>query len=204
MTGHGFTTINPCCVSLDGSRDEAGHGFLFHHCHLLISNGAILVGSQLDGAVLDNANLQNAVLQDASLQSFQGRSASLQGIKAQGASFVRANLSGADLTRAQMEARAYLFTLSGSSSVQQLVTELDQKAYPQLDLIQAFTSHGVTLSTASPVKVLLKGQCWQIQDPNGPYVLLLNTTGNLDVSSASTDLRPAVLRQAICLGTKAP
>ncbi|MDQ6644236.1 MAG: pentapeptide repeat-containing protein, partial [Chloroflexota bacterium] len=167
------------------------------------ANGAILASSQLDGAVLDQANLQDAVMQDASLQSFQGHSASLRGIKAQGASFVRANLSGADLTRAQMGATAYLFTLSGSS-VQQLVTELDQDAYPQPDLIQVFTAHGVTLSSASPVKVLLKGKRWQIQDANGPYVLLLNMTGDLDVSSASDDLRPAVLRQAICLGTKAP
>ncbi len=167
------------------------------------ANGAILVGSHLDGAVLDKANLQDAVLQGASLQSFHGRNASLQEIKAQGASFVGAKLSGADLTRAQLDAKAYLFTLSGPS-VQQLTTELDHYPFAQPDLVQAFTDQGITISPEDPVTVQTKGQSWQIQDPNGPYVLLVNTAEDLDVFLARPDLRPAVLRGAICQGTTAP
>jgi uncharacterized protein YjbI with pentapeptide repeats len=155
---------------------------------------AILVGSRLDKAVLDKANLRGAVAQGAVL-----RGASLQDIKAQGASFVRADLSGADLTRAQLGARAYLFALPGS-----FASQLDKAPYVTPDLVKAFAGHGVTLSPEDPVTVLMAAGRWQIEDVNGPYDLLANAAGAIDVFWAHPGQRPAVLRGALCQGTRAP
>jgi uncharacterized protein YjbI with pentapeptide repeats len=156
--------------------------------------GALLAGCTLDKCVLDGAHLEGAVAVGASL-----RGASLQGVSAQGASFVRADLSNADLTRAKMGATAYLFTLPGS-----FATELDTKPYAQPDLVQAFAAAGTTISPEDAVEVETAGSRWQLQDPHGPYDLLLNPAGSIDVFWASPDLRPAILRGAICLQTKAP
>ncbi|HEX8199493.1 MAG TPA: pentapeptide repeat-containing protein, partial [Isosphaeraceae bacterium] len=148
---------------------------------------------RLDQAVLDHADLREAVALGASL-----RGASLRGVDAQGASFVRADLSGADLTRAKMGARAYLFTLAGT-----FAAELDQRPYPQPDLLQAFQAQGSPIAPGAPVAVLAQGKRWQIRDDGGPYLLLLGAVG-IDVFWAAADLRPAVLRDATCQGTTAP
>ncbi|HEY2578992.1 MAG TPA: pentapeptide repeat-containing protein [Streptosporangiaceae bacterium] len=158
------------------------------------AGGAILVGTRLDKAVLDNANLTGAIAQRAVL-----RGASLRNARAQGASFVRADLSGADLTRAQLGARAYLFALPGS-----FASQLDKIPYVTPDLVKAFAGHGVTLSPEDPVIVLMVGKRWQIEDVNGPYDLLANAGGTIDVFSAHPGQRPAVLRGAVCEGTRAP
>lgn len=156
--------------------------------------GALLAGCKLDGAVLDGANVRGAVAVGASLIG-----ASLKGVDAQGASFVRADLTRADLTRARLGARAYLFTLPGT-----FATELDSKPYVQPDLVQAFQGHGITLSPEDAVDVLVKGARWQVQDAAGPYDLLAQASGGIDAFWASPDLRPAVLRGALCRQAKAP
>ena len=161
------------------------------------AGGAILAGCHLDGAKLDGGNLSNAIATDA---HFMG--ASLVGVTAQGASFVRADLSSADLTRAKMGAKAYLWQLNDPGG--KLAGELDQYPYPRADLMAAFKAKGVTLHDNAPVSVLTKGERWEIADPQGPYLLIAGTDKGIDVFNDSPDLRPAILRRALCQHTKAP
>jgi uncharacterized protein YjbI with pentapeptide repeats len=158
-------------------------------------NGAILAGCKLNKAVLDNAKLTGAIAVGA---SFVG--ASLKGTEAQGASLTRADLTNADLTRAQLGARAWLFDLTAST----FVPDLQDKKFVQPPLIDAFKQQGVTLLPADAVTIVEPGKRWTISDPNGPYALILNAAGKIDIFWASPDLRPATLRGAICRGTKAP
>lgn len=156
--------------------------------------GVLLSGAKLDGATLDGADLSGAVAVGASLVG-----ASLRGTIARGASFVRADLSSADLTRVQMGARAWLFALAPS-----FATDLDTKRYAQPALVAAFATGGVTISPEDVVTVVAAGARWQVVDHAGPYDLALGASGVIDVFSASPDLRPASLRGARCLQTKAP
>jgi uncharacterized protein YjbI with pentapeptide repeats len=157
--------------------------------------GANLAGCKLDDATLDGANLRGAVAVGASLTG-----ASLVGVDAQSALFIRADFTRADLTRARMGARAYVFTLPGT-----FAAELDTYRYVQDDLAQKFlVPGGIKLSPNDEVEVLAKGARWRVLDPKGPYDLILQAAGGIDVFNASPDLRPAVLRGAVCLQTKAP
>lgn len=156
------------------------------------AGGAILSGAKLDDVQLDGATLKGAIAIGA---SFTG--ATMPGIKAQGACFARADLSGADLTRAQLGANAYLFSLAAS-----LAANLDTHAYPQPDLIKAFSEKGVTLPDADPVTAIQKGRRWEIADAAGAYVLAVNAAGSIDVFLAGQ--APATLTGAVCQGTKAP
>jgi uncharacterized protein YjbI with pentapeptide repeats len=158
-------------------------------------NGAVLANCKLNKAVLDNAKMTGAIAVRA---SFVG--AFLKGTEAQGASLIRADLTNADLTRAQLGARAWLFDLTASA----FVPDLQDKKYVQPALIDAFKQQGVTLLAADAVTIVEPGKRWNISDPNGPYVLLMNAGGKIDIFSANPDLRPATLRGAVCRGTKAP
>jgi uncharacterized protein YjbI with pentapeptide repeats len=160
--------------------------------------GASLAGgnfSQADlrGLILDGANLKDIVAVGAKL-----RGSSLVGANGQGAVFVRADLSGAVLTRARLGARAYLCSVPGS-----FAGELDTRPYPGRDLVQACGAQGVPISPEAPVAVLAAGKRWRIQDAGGPYLLVLSPSGQIDLFSERVDLRPAVLRAAVCEGTKA-
>jgi uncharacterized protein YjbI with pentapeptide repeats len=156
------------------------------------AGGAILSGAKLDGAQLDGATLKGAIAIGASF-----RGATMPGIKAQGACFARADLSGADLTRAQLGSNAYLFSLPAS-----LAVGLDNRPYPQRDLLDAFSAKGVTLSDADPVTVVQKGARWEIADAAGMYVLAVGAAGSIDVFLAGQ--AAATLTGAICQGTRAP
>jgi uncharacterized protein YjbI with pentapeptide repeats len=158
------------------------------------ASGAILAGAVLDRAVLDGATLARVV---AVGTSFIG--ASLKGVNAQGALFIRADLTNADLTRAKMGAKAWLFAIAGTFS-----KDLDEKKFVQPPLIEAFRQQGVTLQPSDAVQVIEIGQRWTISNPAGPYVLVMNASSQIDVFSASPDLRPATLRDANCRGTRAP
>jgi len=160
------------------------------------AGGAMLAGCQLDNAILDGANLTGVVALGASF-----RGASLRGVTAQNASFVKADFSFADLTRAKMGAKAWLFSLPNS-----FVKELNENPYAPQDLVGAFATNGVNVSLQHAITVIAKGQRWEIQDAAGPYVLSLslNPAGSIDVFNANPNLVPAVLTDAICLGTKAP
>ena len=157
------------------------------------AGGAIMSGCQLDEAVLDGADLAGVIAVGATLTG-----AKLRGTSAYGASFAHADLSNADLTRAQMGARAYLFTLPAT-----FADELDADRFAQPDLVRAFAKQGVTISADDDVKVVTVKARWQLADPHGPYDLVLNASGAIDVFSASPTLRPAVLRRAICAQTQA-
>ncbi|MEO3787247.1 pentapeptide repeat-containing protein [Actinocorallia sp. B10E7] len=157
------------------------------------AGGALLSGCHLDGAVLDGADLTGAIAAGATLTF-----ASLQGADAQGSSFAHADLSNADLTRARMGAKAWLFALDRS-----FAAELDTRPYAQPDLVAAFAAKGVKISSEDPVRVVSAGRRWQLADPHGPYDLLLDQPQAIDVFSVSANRRPAVLRRATCLQTRA-
>jgi uncharacterized protein YjbI with pentapeptide repeats len=157
------------------------------------AQGALLSGCRLDNAVLDGADLTGAIADGATLTF-----ASLRGTIAQAASFARADLSHADLTRVRMGAKAWLFTVPAA-----MATDLDTKPYAQPALVTAFANSGVRIRPEDPVRVVTPGQRWQITDPRGLYDLLLNQTPAIDVFNADPNLRPAVLRGAVCLQTTA-
>lgn len=156
------------------------------------AGGALLTGAKLDGAQLDGATLKGAIAIGARL-----RSASMQGVRAQGACFARADLSSADLTRAQLGSNAYLFSLAAT-----FADRLDDRPYPQPDLVAAFAAKGVKLSDQDPVTVVRKGARWEIADAAGTYVLAMNAAQSIDVFLAGQP--PATLTGAVCQGTKAP
>jgi uncharacterized protein YjbI with pentapeptide repeats len=157
-------------------------------------SGALLALAKLDMSVFEGAKLAEAIATGASLKG-----ANLRGIEAPGAVFVRANLSGADLTRARLGAKAWLFPIEG-----RFAAGLDTRPFVQPDLIAEFQRQGVTLQPADAVQIVALGERWLIADVAGPYALYRNPQGEIDVFRASANLRPAVLRGAICLGTKAP
>jgi len=155
--------------------------------------GAILAGTDLTGAILDGADLSNIVATGAIL-----RKASMKNIRGPNAVLIRADLSGADLGQASLGAKTYLFQIASS-----FAKDLGGNAFPTQALIDAFAQSGKTLAAAAPISILSAGARWEIGDPDGPY-LLIQVTAGIDVFLAAPDLIPAVLRGAICLGTKAP
>ncbi|MHA6195109.1 pentapeptide repeat-containing protein [Pseudomonas wadenswilerensis] len=150
-----------------------------------------LVASQVANAVLDKADLTGVLAIDA---SFKG--ASLKNARGQGANFVRADFSAADLGQAQLGAKQFLFALPASYRA-----DLQQN-YPDTALLAAFSQQGVPLSPRSPIEVLSTGERWQIDDPSARYLLILNDLG-ISVFLVASSLSPAVMYQALCLGTKA-
>ena len=155
---------------------------------------ALMEGTTLDNAMLDGANISNAVMLSASL-----RSASMQQVTAQGTNLINADLSYANLNQAQMGSRAFLFFLDDSFKDQ-----LNTYAYPQNDLVAAFSAQGVTLDPNAPIVVLDIGERWNIDDStNGPFSLNLDETEQIAVFQNSANLPPAILAEATCLGTQA-
>jgi uncharacterized protein YjbI with pentapeptide repeats len=98
-----------------------------------------------------------------------------------------------------MGAKSWLFAIAGS-----FATELDSHPFVRPNLVEAFRQQGVTLQLSDAVQVIARGEPWLIVDSAGPYALNKNAQGEIDVFQASPSLRPAVLRGAICRGTKAP
>lgn len=162
---------------------------------LILSSASLvnstLVASRFDNAVLDQADLTGVLAIGASF-----RGASLKNVRGYNANFVRADFSNADLGQAQMGAKHFLFTLPATYSVDL------QQPYPDQTLLTAFSQQGFTLSPQATIKVLNAGTRWQIDDPSGPYLLLLNDLG-IDVFLASSGLSPAVMFQVQCQGTRA-
>ncbi len=158
------------------------------------AGSALLAGAVLNNVKLDGANLREVVAVGASIKN-----ASLTSINGQSANFVNADLSGTDFSQAKMGAKAFLFNLPGS-----FANELDTVKYPQTDLIKAFTDKGAKLGEESLIVIVEQKARWTIDDPNGPYALILNRAGTIDVFLDSIDLRPANLSGARCLGTRAP
>lgn len=152
---------------------------------------ANLVECKLSGAVLDGADLTGCLAIGASFTS-----ASMRDVKAHGANFVRADFSAADLSQAQMGARTFLFTLAAS-----LVGDLGHP-YPDAALQSAFAQQGVTLSPQAAISVLVAGSRWEIDNPDGPYLLIFTGSG-IDVFLESSTPSPAILRGALCLGARA-
>ncbi|KRA59871.1 hypothetical protein ASD79_10060 [Caulobacter sp. Root655] len=154
---------------------------------------AVLVRTDLTSAMLDGADLSNVVALGGVF-----RRASMRNVRGQSANFTNADLSGADLGQAQLGARAFLFEIASS-----LAKDLDGNAYPNAAVIAAFTKQGVTLSPQAPIMVITRGERWEIDDPRGPYVLIVTSAG-IQVFLAAADMTPATLAGALCLSTKAP
>jgi uncharacterized protein YjbI with pentapeptide repeats len=158
---------------------------------------ASLAGASLISTVLDKADLTGAILNGvvALKSSFIG--AILTDATAQMGIFSGAVFDNANLTRVKMGARIF-FELDS-----QFVNELDQYSYPQSDLITAFQSNGIVLQPNAAIVIVVKGQSWQIKDPNGPFNLFL-TGGAIQVFDDNPNLVPAVLRGASLKGVTAP
>ena len=158
---------------------------------------ANLAGATLISAVLDSADLTGAILNGAVALKSSFIGAILTDATAQMGIFSGAIFDNANLTRVRMGARIF-FELDS-----QFVNELDQYSYPQNDLINAFQSNGIVLQSNAPIVIAVKGQSWQIQDPNGPFNLFL-TGGAIQVFDDNPNLVPAVLRGASFKGATAP
>ncbi|HEU4391830.1 MAG TPA: pentapeptide repeat-containing protein [Blastocatellia bacterium] len=168
-------------------------------------SSAILIGTQLAGLNLPDAILSGAVLNGAILDGAVLNRANMNGVVALGASFIgavltdasgqmgifsRAVFDNANLTKVHMGASSFLFNLSAT-----FAAELDQFSFPQQDLLTAFANNGITLSPSSPIDVVIKGQRWLIEDPSGPYKLLLTSLG-IQVFNDNPSLIPAILQGA--------
>ena len=152
-------------------------------------SGAVLNGAILDGALLNRANLNGVV---ALGTSFIG--AVLTDASGQMGIFSRAVFDRANLTRVRMGASSFLFNLNAG-----FAAELDQFRFPQQDLLTAFANDGIKLGPSSPIDILIKGQRWLIEDPSGPYKLLLTSLG-IQVFNDNPSLIPAILQGASCKG----
>jgi uncharacterized protein YjbI with pentapeptide repeats len=172
-------------------------------------SSAILTGAKLSGLKLPDAILSGAALNGAILDGALLNGANLNGVVALGTSFIgavlidasgqmgifsRAVFDNANLTRVRMGASSFLFNLSAT-----FADELDQSRFPQQDLLTAFANNGITLAPSSPIDIVIKGQRWLIEDPSGPYKLLLTSQG-IQVFNDNPSLIPAVLQGASCKG----
>ncbi len=152
---------------------------------------ANLAGCSLAGATLDGADLTGVLAPGANFKA-----ASLRNVRAHGANFVRADLSAARLGQAQMGAKSFLFKLAAAYAADL------QAPYPDQALQAAFAQNGVTLWPQAPIAATIAGSRWQIADPAGPYLLILNGT-EIDVFLDAANPSPAILRAALCLDTQA-
>lgn len=152
---------------------------------------ANLAGCSLAGATLDGADLTGVLAPGSDFKA-----ASLRNVRAHGANFVRADLSAARLGQAQMGAKSFLFKLAAAYAADL------QAPYPDAALQAAFAQNGVTLWPQAPIAATNVGSRWQIADPAGPYLLILNGTG-IDVFLDAANPSPAILRGALCLDTQA-
>ncbi|MFG2226605.1 pentapeptide repeat-containing protein [Streptomyces sp. NPDC048644] len=151
-------------------------------------SGTLLAAARLTGSVLDNAVLSGVVAVGADL-----RKATLCNVNGPGANLAHADLSGADLSNAQLGGKAYLFTLDSVTPQQ-----LDAAKYAPDDVVTAFAKHGITLSPEDEVVSVLKGTRWRIER----YTLQTHAGGS-GIDVFTDQVRPAVLRGAVCEGTRA-
>jgi uncharacterized protein YjbI with pentapeptide repeats len=210
------TPASAAGVNLSGSNASGcvlGSKDVTLNCSEANFSSANFTGAELNNLNLQNANLGGAILNGAVLDKSSLNLANLNGVVALKASFVGAVLAeakaqmgiftqavfdNADLTQVKMGAKSFLFYLPA-----QFVGELDQSKYPQQDLLLEFQSKGVTLQPTSPIEVLAQGEQWLIDDPAGPYKLLLTDLG-IQVFNDNPSLIPAILRGASCMAVKAP
>ncbi|MFE7539367.1 pentapeptide repeat-containing protein [Streptomyces platensis] len=150
--------------------------------------GTLLSDAKLADSVLDNADLSEVVAVGADLSK-----ATLRNVNGPGANLAHADLSAADLSNARLGAKAFLFTLDSIAP-----QELDAAKYAPEDVVAAFAKHGATLSPHDEVVSVLKGTRWRI----ARYTLQLHDGGS-GIDVLTDQARPAVLRGAVCEGTRA-
>ncbi|MGA5267067.1 pentapeptide repeat-containing protein [Streptomyces lydicamycinicus] len=151
-------------------------------------SGTLISNARLAGSVLDKADLSEVVAVGADLSK-----ASLRDVNGPGANLTHADLSGADLSNAQLGAKAFLFTLDSVTAQQ-----LDDAKYAPDAVVTAFAKHGLTISPHDEVVCVLKGARWRIEN----YTLRLHDGGS-GIDVLTDQVRPAVLRGAVCEGTQA-
>ncbi|URZ99515.1 pentapeptide repeat-containing protein [Streptomyces lydicamycinicus] len=151
-------------------------------------SGTLISNARLAGSVLDKADLSEVVAVGADLSK-----ASLRDVNGPGANLTHADLSGADLSNAQLGAKAFLFTLDSVTAQQ-----LDDAKYAPDAVVTAFAKHGITISPHDEVVCVLKGARWRIEN----YTLRLHDGGS-GIDVLTDQVRPAVLRGAVCEGTQA-
>ncbi len=161
-----------------------------------------LQGAQLGNAILNNAVLDYATLTSANLNNVVAIKASFAhavftDASAQMGIFIQSIFDNATLTRVRMGASSYLFLINSN-----FANELNTSKYPQSDLIAAFQQNGITLNPNAAIEIVTTGERWQLDDPLGPYKLILIDSG-IQVYNDNPSLVPAVLQGASFMGTNA-